>query len=109
MPGSQHVPGRASSLPIAPVDQAVDGATDYASTEGEDSAFLLCRKLRSKLAFAQVESSDGEHVSAIDALQVSWRLWTQPLHWALMFLLAGWLLEGVLATGREWRAARTAG
>ncbi|HMY57276.1 MAG TPA: hypothetical protein PKI49_15105 [Pseudomonadota bacterium] len=69
MPGSQHVPGRASSLPIAPVDQAVDGATDYASTEGEDSAFLLCRKLRSKLAFAQVESSDGEHVSAIDALQ----------------------------------------
>lgn len=47
--------------------------------------------------------------AAIDALQVSWRLWTQPLHWALMVLLAGWLLEGVLATGREWRAARTAG
>ena len=47
--------------------------------------------------------------AAIDALQVSWRLWTQPLHWALMILLAGWLLEGVLATGREWRAARTAG
>jgi hypothetical protein len=46
--------------------------------------------------------------TAIDALQVSWRLWTQPLHWILMILLAGWLLEGALATGREWRASRVA-
>ncbi|SDS09092.1 hypothetical protein [Opitutus sp. GAS368] len=37
-----------------------------------------------------------------------WRLLTQPLHWALMMLFAGWLLEGVLATVREWWDARKA-
>jgi hypothetical protein len=37
------------------------------------------------------------------ALDVPWRLFTQPLHWALMTLLAGWLLEGALATVKEWR------
>ena len=37
-----------------------------------------------------------------------WRLLTQPLHWALMMLFAGWLLEGVLANAREWWAARQA-
>lgn len=35
-----------------------------------------------------------------------WRLWTQPLHWLLMILLAGWLVEGALATGREWWSLR---
>ena len=39
-------------------------------------------------------------------LDVTWRHWTQPLHWLLMLLLAGWLLEGALATVREWWAAR---
>lgn len=34
----------------------------------EDSAFLLCRKLRSKLAFSAMETSDGEPLSAIGAL-----------------------------------------
>lgn len=35
-----------------------------------------------------------------------WRLLTQPLHWALMMLFAGWLLEAVLAHVREWWDAR---
>lgn len=42
------------------------------------------------------------------ALQLTWRLWTQPLQWLLVILLAGWLLEGALATGRAWRSARAA-
>ncbi len=42
------------------------------------------------------------------ALDVPWRLVTQPLDWALMILLAGWLLEGGLATVREWWDARKA-
>ena len=41
-----------------------------------------------------------------DHLDVSWRRWTQPLHWLLMMLLAGWLLEGALATVREWWSLR---
>jgi hypothetical protein len=47
--------------------------------------------------------------ASIDGLQVPWRLWTQPLNWLLMMLFAGWLLEGALATAREWRASRSAG
>lgn len=39
-------------------------------------------------------------------LDVPWRLFTQPLQWALMMLLAGWLLEGALATAREWWGLR---
>jgi hypothetical protein len=38
-----------------------------------------------------------------DALQVTWRLWTQPLHWLLMLLLAGWLLEALAVILQEWR------
>ncbi len=41
-------------------------------------------------------------------LDVWWRLLTQPLHWALMVLFAGWLLEGALATVQEWWRARRA-
>ena len=35
--------------------------------------------------------------------QLAWRVLTQPLSWALMALVAGWWLEGALATLREWR------
>lgn len=35
---------------------------------------------------------------------LGWRVVTQSGVWVLMALLAGWLLEGVLARGREWRA-----
>ena len=42
----------------------------------------------------------------VDALQFTWRLWTQPLHWILMLLLSGWLLEAAVTTVREWRAER---
>ena len=41
-------------------------------------------------------------------IDAPWRLLTQPMHWALMMLFAGWLLEGVLATAREWWDARKA-
>ena len=44
----------------------------------------------------------------IEQLQMVYRVWTQPLHWLLMALFAGWLLEAVLATGREWREQRPA-
>jgi hypothetical protein len=37
------------------------------------------------------------------SLLVEWRWVTQPLHWLLMLLLAGWLLEATMATWAEWR------
>ena len=42
----------------------------------------------------------------LDRWQHGWRLATQPLVWALMALLAGWLLDAALAT---WRAVRPGG
>jgi hypothetical protein len=45
----------------------------------------------------------------IDHVQLVFRQWTQPLHWLLMILLAGWLLEAAVATVREWWAERHAG
>jgi hypothetical protein len=42
----------------------------------------------------------------LDQAQVRWRLWTQPLQWLLMMLLAGWLVEAGLTTAREWWDAR---
>lgn len=42
----------------------------------------------------------------VDRLDPIWRSWTQPLHWLLMMLLAGWLVEGALATAREWWSLR---
>jgi len=44
-------------------------------------------------------------------MQYVLRLWTQPLTWLLMFLLAGWLIEAGGSTVREWwlAAARPAG
>ncbi|HVT72648.1 MAG TPA: hypothetical protein VHD61_05895 [Lacunisphaera sp.] len=42
------------------------------------------------------------------ALQLAWRLCTQPLQWLFVILLAGWLLEGALASVRSWRAERAA-
>jgi hypothetical protein len=44
--------------------------------------------------------------SQFDALDAPWRLVTQPLHWVLMMLFAGWLLEGALAIAKEWWALR---
>ncbi|HWA27703.1 MAG TPA: hypothetical protein VG734_18750 [Lacunisphaera sp.] len=40
----------------------------------------------------------------VNQVQLLFRLGTQPLHWLLMILLAGWLLEGALATLLAWRA-----
>jgi hypothetical protein len=57
------MPGRQSASAASGCD-----LSNEASEASEASAFLLCRKLRSKLAFSAVESSDGEHVSAIGAL-----------------------------------------
>ena len=39
-------------------------------------------------------------------MDAAWRLLSQPLHWLLMTLFAGWLMEGALATAREWQASR---
>lgn len=39
-------------------------------------------------------------------LDLVWRQWTQPLHWMLMMLLAGWLVEGAVAALREWWGLR---
>jgi hypothetical protein len=39
----------------------------------------------------------------VDYAQLIFRLWTQPLQWLLMALLAGWLMEGTVALIREWR------
>ncbi len=41
-------------------------------------------------------------------VQLVFRQWTQPLHWMLLLLLAGWLLEAALATVREWWSERDA-
>ncbi|HEX2862219.1 MAG TPA: hypothetical protein VHN79_11290, partial [Lacunisphaera sp.] len=42
----------------------------------------------------------------VDQAQLIYRLWTQPLQWLLMGLLAGWLLEGVAAIAGEWGRRR---
>jgi hypothetical protein len=42
----------------------------------------------------------------VSQFDVTWRQWTQPLHWALMMMLAGWLLEAGLTTVKEWWRAR---
>lgn len=42
-------------------------------------------------------------------LQLTWRLWTQPLQWLFVMFLAGWLLEAAVAHLREWRDGRAAG
>lgn len=39
-------------------------------------------------------------------LDLVWRRWTQPLHWMLMMMFAGWLVEGAVATLREWWSLR---
>jgi hypothetical protein len=68
---------------------------------------VLCLWLDGLLCFAcnRLVRLSPEQFAAID---VPWRLFTQPLHWLLMVLLAGWLLEGALAIVREWRQARPA-
>jgi len=43
--------------------------------------------------------------SAFGALESHWRLFTQPLHWLLMILLAGWVLEAFWATFLERKEA----
>ena len=59
---------------------------------------VLCAMVN--LFFAQYAQAWQDH------LDVIWRRWTQPLHWLLMMLLAGWLLEGALATAKEWWSLR---
>jgi hypothetical protein len=67
---------------------------------------LLCLWMDGLLAaavnlfFAQYAATWQEH------LDIVWRKCTQPLHWILMMLLAGWLCEGVVATAQEWWRCR---
>lgn len=39
-------------------------------------------------------------------LLLVWRHWTQPFAWLLMIFFAGWLVEGIWATVREWWSLR---
>lgn len=67
---------------------------------------LLCLWMDGLLA-AAVNLCFSQYAQAWqDHLDVVWRRWTQPLHWILMMLLAGWLCEGALATVREWWRCR---
>ncbi len=59
---------------------------------------ILC--LTVNLFFPQYSQDWQGHLAVI------WRRWTQPLDWLLMMLLAGWLLEGALASGKEWWGLR---
>lgn len=42
----------------------------------------------------------------LERVKLGWRIWTQPMHWLLMLLLAGWLLEGAVTSLREWWSSR---
>jgi hypothetical protein len=58
---------------------------------------LLC------LACNRFVSLSPETLASIDR---PWRAFTQPLHWALMTLFAGWLLEGAWTALKAWRDTR---
>lgn len=58
------------------------------------------------LAVNQLRIGAGMTIEQREALLLTWRYWTQPLQWLTVMLLAGWLVEAVFATGREWLAAR---
>ncbi len=59
---------------------------------------VLCAMVN--LFFAQYAQAWQDH------LDVIWRHWTQPLHWLLMIMLAGWLIEGALVMAKEWWSLR---
>jgi hypothetical protein len=89
MPGSQPTGDTPSHLSVFP----------ESATGSEDSSFLVCRKLRSKMAFSAIESSDGEPVSAIEALQ------STGVYWCLSTMeCAG--PDGALAHGSLCHAER---
>lgn len=71
MPGSQSA-GDPSSSSQARLSLSV---LDDSPSANEDSSFLLCRKLRSKLAFSAIETSEGEPVSEIEALNSTAVYW----------------------------------
>jgi hypothetical protein len=48
-------------------------------------------------------------VPAVDHVEKLWRLATQPCHWLLVGLLAGWLWDAVFAGWRAWREDTAAG
>jgi hypothetical protein len=55
---------------------------------------------------ALINALPPRDASWVDHAQRIYRLWTQPLQWLLMGLLAGWLLEGALSIVREWWSQR---
>jgi hypothetical protein len=55
---------------------------------------------------ALVNSLPPRKLEWVNHAQMVFRLWTQPLLWVLMVMLAGWLLEAGLSTAREWWACR---
>jgi len=69
---------------------------------------LLCVWLDGVFCLVVNEIIPAMSEQRLDQVQSTWRLWTQPLHFLLMMLLAGWLLEAGLATVREWWGERHA-
>jgi hypothetical protein len=69
---------------------------------------FACFWLDGWLCFAvnQLWTGPGMTTEQLDQLQLVWRHWTQPLHWLVIMLLAGWLLEAGLANLRAWLADR---
>ena len=70
---------------------------------------LLCLWLDGLLCLAINLSHPLLGPGGIDHLQLIWRLWTQPVPWLLMLLLAGWIAEGALVSVREWWSFRHEG
>jgi hypothetical protein len=89
--------------------QALDGALpgrERWAARVACALVLLCLWMDGLLAavvnlfYVQYAQAWQEHLDLV------WRRWTQPLHWILMMLLAGWVVEGVLATAKEWWRCR---
>lgn len=55
---------------------------------------------------AIVNSLPPQEFAWMEHAQFVFRLWTQPLVWLLMTMLAGWLLEAGWSFAREWWACR---
>jgi hypothetical protein len=89
--------------------QATDGSLAVRSRQLAGLAFalvLLCLWLDGFLCLVVNLFFTTRTLAWQDHLDLVWRRWTQPLNWMLMMMLAGWLVEGALATAKEWWSAR---
>ena len=77
--------------PIFQLIFRVSGVSTVALAFWADGVFCL--------AINALPPKGGDWVNHVQGI---YRLWTQPGQWLLMALLAGWLLEGVLAIIGTW-------